>query len=57
MNITIPLKVELKGEGTSAYDRETILRRLEVLKDADTDDAPREIEYLRELLARHGWVE
>jgi hypothetical protein len=53
MQFEIPFEVEVRAKASSSADRETILRRLEVLdQQPDNADKDREVAYLNGLLRR-----
>lgn len=63
MNITLPIKVEIKALGSTGFTRETVERRLADLLGRPTwEPGGRtgyreldEVEYLRALKKRKGW--
>jgi hypothetical protein len=51
VDITLPIKVEVKGKASSSYDEDMIDRRLAILKDRTDAAAEEERVFLRALKA------
>lgn len=47
--MNFPIRVIWEGKASSTYDQATINRRLEALRNTDTDETRREVEFLEKL--------